>query len=59
MKKPSIPAGSKPTPGWIAAVGEVLDIITGRVTKLKPLPDNASLQDVIRAHNALLERLQE
>lgn len=59
MKKPSLPSGNAANTRWIAAVTEVLNIITGRVRRLEKLPANATLSEVIAAHNALLDRLQE
>ena len=57
MKKPSIP--SEPTDQFSKAVRQNIEIIKGdRGIKLKQLPSNASLSDVIGKINEIITLLQ-
>lgn len=62
MRKPSIPSAPK-TPGretFDAAIKESLEVITGRRGKrIKALPEDASLSDVIAKVNEIILLLQE
>ena len=62
MRKPSIPSAPK-NPGrenFDNAVKETLEILTGRRSKrIKTLPEDASLSDVIAKVNEIISLLQE
>jgi len=64
MSKPAIPAvrtGQAELDNALLAVKQTLDAMTGQArntTALSPLPQTASLVDVIRQLNAILARMQ-
>lgn len=60
MKKLSIPREKgPPDQRWMDAVRDNLEVVTGRRGRIRPLPPDATLDDVIAKINEILERLQE
>jgi len=64
MKKPGIPTvntGTRDLDLALSSIKQTLDAITGQarnVQRLEPLPEHATLADVIVRLNAITERLQ-
>lgn len=62
MRKPSIPQVPRPTQprqGFDAAVKETLETITGqRAGRIESLASDASLADVVKKLNEIIDRLQ-